>query len=261
MTAEAQLAHSATPGAAASAPASLLWTGPLLVGRDAELARVLQHLDAGAPRVIGIAAGPSFGKTLFLSAIEAAAREKGWAAVRRDPDGASLTIETGTTEAALVQQLRNLIGMTGRREPDRVTGSDPAVPAARALVQDLVAGGPCVLLIDDFRPSEAVRAWLATRFLAELRAAPAPLLVVAAGLPDAIEPLRGAWDDVLVLGRLPANAVRAHFESIAPRCRPPLTAAEVAAYVEDSLEKPHVLNALTRLLAQLTTAQSGGGST
>jgi hypothetical protein len=40
-------------------------------------------------------------------------------------------------------------------------------------------------------------------------------------------------------------------------CRPPLTAAEIDAYVEDSLEKPHVLNALTMLLAEFAAARSG----
>jgi len=242
----------------ASAPASLVWTGPLLIGRDRELAQVLGHLDAGTARVVGIAAGPSFGKTLFLSALEAAASERGWRVVRRDPDGGTLTIESGTTEATLVEQLRTLIGMNGVPERDRMAGSDPASPAARALVQDLVAAGPCLLLIDNFRPSDAVRAWLTTRFLPEFKAAPAPLVAAVAGLPDAIEPMRGVWDDVLTLGPLPEAAVRAHFESIAGVCRPQLTPEEVTAYTHESLEKPHVLNALTRLLAQLTAAQSGG---
>jgi len=235
----------------------LSWDGPVLVGRDAELAQVLGHLEAGVARVVGVAAGPSLGKTLFLGGVERAGRDRGWLTARRHPEAGSLTITSSTTEEELVRRVRELLDLPGEAEADRVTQGAAAVPPARRLVLELATRGPSLLLIDDFRPTEAVRDWLTARFLPELRQSGVPVVAVVAGLPDAIEPLRPVWDDVVFLGPLPERAVRAHFESVGAACRPPLSAAEIDAYVEDSLEKPHVLNALTMLLAELTTAQAG----
>jgi hypothetical protein len=247
-------------GASGAGAAGWQWTGPRLIGRDRELAQVLRHLAAGRPSMVGVAAGPSYGKTLFLAAVEAAARERGWAAARRNPAGAQLTITAGSTEAGLVQDIRQLLGVESGGERDRIGGADPEAPPARALVEDLGARGPSVLLIDDFRPSEAVRAWLAERFLPELRNASAPLVAVVAGLPDAIQPFAPVLDDVVVLGPLPEHTVRAHFEALAGCCDPPLTELEIDAYVQDSLDKPHVLNALTRLLTQVAAPPTGSAA-
>lgn len=222
-----------------------------MVGREQELARVLAHLEEGTSRLVGVAAGASLGKTLFLAEVEAAAKQRGWLTARRDPAKGQLTINSGTTEEELVEQIRSLLGLPDVTEGDRMGRSRGAVPPARLLVEDLVRHGRCLLLIDDFRPSELVRSWLAARFAPEVRRASVPVVAVAAGLPEAIEGLASLWDDVITLGPLPEAAVRAHFESLASACRPPLSREEIDAYVEDSLEKPHVLNALTMLLAQL----------
>ena len=245
-----------TEAVAETAP-PLVWRGPVLIGRDAELARVLGHLRAGVPRVVGVAAGPSLGKTLFLGGVEAAAREQGWLTARRDPAKGSLTIASHTTEEELVERVRSLLGMPGSAPGDRLGRNAAEVPPARRLVEELATRGPTLLLIDDFRPTEAVREWLTARFVPELKQARTPLVGVVAGLTDAIEPLAPVWDDVVALGPLPERAVRAHFEAVGAACRPPLTAAEIDAYVADSLEKPHVLNALTMLLAELSAAQAG----
>jgi len=234
-----------------ASPAPLVWRGPVVVGREAELARVLAHLEADEARMVGVASGPSFGKTLFLAELESAARERGWLTARRDPAKGQLTISSGTTEEELMEQVRSLLGLPGAAEGDRMGRSRGAVPPARLLVEDLVKHGRCLLLIDDFRPGEVVRGWLTARFAPELRRAKLPVVAVVAGLPDAIEALGPLWDEVVELGPLPEAAVRAHFEAVGALCRPPLSEAEIDAYVEDSLEKPHVLNALTMLLAQL----------
>jgi tetratricopeptide (TPR) repeat protein len=189
-----------------------------LFGREAELARFAALLDdavAGAGRAVLVEGEPGIGKSALVGAVRAAAGERYlvlWGA--GDELGRELPL------LPLLDALR-VVGDEGRgaaiarllRGEVPLGGADPVSAAAEqilALVTELCAAGPVVLVVDDLqwadRSTLAVWAWLARR-ANELR-----LLLVgmtrAVPRSDELGALRRAAPLRMTLPPLPAAAVR-----------------------------------------------------
>lgn len=128
-------------------------TPPLLVGRDAEIAAVVDALDdgVGSPgRATMITGARGAGKTVTLNAIEDAARQRGWLVI-------SETVRKGVVADLIGQTLPRHLHDLGKAVESRLTGGGasaagiganlirenidryPQTPTFRSLLEDLSA--------------------------------------------------------------------------------------------------------------------------
>lgn len=193
-----------------------------VVGREGELQRMLAVLDRSAPGLILVEGLAASGRSALLR--EFLRRLQGWQVA-------------GTPESIL--------------EVDPET--TPQVVLARL---ESAPPGPTVVVLDGYSPSPEFGAWLSTRDDTLDGVAPHPLalrggepvVVVAAGTPTELAPLRPQATEVIALGPLEAGAVRRALSAAAEGAVPPLDDRELDLLAQESAVRPEALAALVRLL-------------
>jgi hypothetical protein len=210
----------------------------MLLGRDAELKRLDQVLDARQSALVLITSGPQLGKTSLLEELRRRAEQRHYRVFPTD--------ETAT----VIDKQTN--------EPDFRAGVEPcpggATPAGEAL-----GDAPDLLLIEGYRPLPRFERWFTNTFLAEAKAARLARIVVVAAYPDDVTRLFEQADHVIALGPVDQKSVASYLREQSERASFPLSQAELFTYEEALSKQPALIGALGRLLELERTGI--GGST
>jgi AAA ATPase domain len=229
----------------------------LLLGRQAELERIAQRVDAGKPAVVLLVGEVGTGKTQMLRAAADRARAKDWRVVGDN----GLGVDLETTERAFAERVQEFIGLSTDSTLTFGSGSEVEAHARLATVEapttigssfvrELARHAPLLLLVDGFRASEEFAEAFA-RFLARLRSTGSSIVVLVAGRDAELSVLLSAADEVIEVDRLAEEPVREYCERLA--VKPPLTPEEIDAYVAESVKRPDRAVSLARVLALART--------
>lgn len=194
---------------------------PLVVGREAELRRLLAVADRRASALV-LVEGPAYsGRSTLLG--EFARRLEGWV-VAGSPEP-PLEVDDGTTPEAVDARLES------------------------------ASEGPCLLLLDGYSPSPGFHAWFTGQWRgsgdSDRLRGPRPVLAVVAGAGADLAALHPLADDVLSLGPLELDAVRSAILDSASGAMPPLRPEEVDGIARGAAVRPEILASLLRLLPLL----------
>jgi AAA ATPase domain len=219
------------------------------VARDEELDRLFAHFRTGGPALLLVRGEDGMGKSGMLAALEQRAREAGWATVHRSGDH-TLRIGPRTTEHELLYEVDRLMlaplerTSVAPRETSASAAEEPLHPLIRRLTQD----APIAVLIDGYRPSEAVaRRWIEA-LLPSLRRADSTVVIVVADTPGHLEPLEPHSDATVDLGPLDVEQLSEFLRRFGEALAPPMTEREVAEYATQVSPQPDLLSPLLRVL-------------
>jgi AAA ATPase domain len=219
------------------------------VARDEELDRLLAHFRTGGPALLLVRGEDGMGKTGMLAALEQRARESGWATVHRSADH-TLRIGPRTTEHDLLYEVDRL--MLAPLERTSIVPQETSAPTAREplhpLIRRLTQDAPIAVLIDGYRPSEAVaRRWIEA-LLPSLRRVDSTVVIVVADTPGHLEPLEPHSDATVDLGPLDVEQLREFLRRFGEELAPPMAEREVAEYATQISPQPDLLRPLLRVL-------------
>jgi hypothetical protein len=217
--------------------------------RRRELEQLERLLELRAPALALICGEDGMGKTRLLAALEERARERRWATVRTH-DGRSLRIGESTTEREFLFEVEEFVQTPLDRGAAAGHGALATAPAEplHPLVARLQREAPIVLLIDGFRPSEALAAGWTAAMLPALRRSETPIVVVVADRADSLEPLRPHADTTVELGALDPGELAGLLRAGGEELVPPLSDDELAVYIDEAGAQPHLLAPLLRVL-------------
>jgi hypothetical protein len=254
-----------------------------LVGRENQLAEAITLIERRASALLLVAGEVGMGKSTFLAALDEYATGAGWTVARSDETG-ELTIAPSTTPPEFDSRLRQILGWpagagiadAGSAEPDLLpdlgsaaTAGDAEKPGVIAklfdtarrwlettswlglaeLIVDLQRHAPVLILIDGYRPGAQFERSFAGSFLPVLLRSTAPLVVVVADRPEAVERLAAQATARLDFGPGDQEAIRRHFARVTRDVEPAIRAGELDAYADAAAHRPELIGSLTRLLA------------
>jgi hypothetical protein len=229
----------------------------LLLGRQAELARIAQRVDAGNPAVVLLMGEVGTGKTEMLRAAADQARGKDWTVV----GDIGLGVDLETNERAFAARVQEFIRFS--TDSTRAFGSgseveahahlataEPVATIGSSFVRELARQAPLLLLVDGFRASEEFAEAFA-RFLSRVRSTGSAVVVLVAGRVPELRELVPVADEVIEVGPLAEEPVRDYFKRLV--IEPPLTPEEIDVYVAESVKRPDRAVSLARVLALART--------
>jgi RecA/RadA recombinase len=213
--------------------------------RRRELDVLLGILSARRPAVVDVSGEPGMGKSELLKELSLRASALGWA-VAGGEDARRLAIAPSTSE----REFRRTVLAASPPPPKEVHESGlhrtPPKHRIEPLVDELSRRAPLLALIDDYRPSPTFAHWFESRFLADVKASDAAVVVTVAQRPGG-RPLQEVASDVVALGPLDPELVREELGELLPLLEPPADEAEISTYVS-AAKSPLILDALIRTL-------------
>jgi energy-coupling factor transporter ATP-binding protein EcfA2 len=227
--------------------------GILLLGRHAELDRILQRFDRRAPAFVLLTGETGAGKSSLLRAAATEAQNRGWRAIGLEDGGSGLTVDPSTSEHLFVERVLELVrepAAVWHRTPDveahvAVAAREPWRSEVLGLARELGEHAPLVVVIDGFRPSEDFTAAF-VRLAGRVRQGRSSIVLLVGARPVEAELISRAADEVIELGALDEEPVRRYFEELV--LEPKLTRAEIDTYVEHAVQRPDSAVALARVL-------------
>ena len=227
--------------------------GILLLGRHAELDRILRRLDQRAPAFVLLTGETGAGKSSLLRAAASEAENKGWRTIGLNEGGFGLSVNPSMSEHLFVERVLELVrepASAWQRTPDveahvAIASREPWRSEVLGLARELGEHAPLVVVIDGFRPSEDFAAAF-IRLAGRVRQGRSPILLLVGARPVEAELISRTADDVIELGPLDEEPIRRYFEEL--ELVPELTRAEIDSYVEHAVKRPDSAVALARVL-------------
>jgi DNA polymerase III delta prime subunit len=213
------------------------------VGRERDVYRIEAALNRGRGLLIAVVGEVGTGKSRLLRTVERRARARGWATARADESG-ELSVLPSTSPQSLVSRTVALLGADADAEP-------------AGFVHALERHAPTLVCLDGFRPSRDFARWARDTLHRRLHATQAPVAIVVAGTRHELEgEVLAMADEAVHLGPLDELTVARHLREMTEDLDPPVSDAEMAAYVAAVCPQPELLKSLTRALLMVSRSRT-----
>ena len=186
------------------------------------------------------------GKSELLRELAVRASALGWAVVGEEDEG-HLVIAPSTSERAFRDAVLGIAPEPPRAVHESGLHRKPRKHMVEPLVEELIRRAPLLALIDDYRPSPMFADWFESRFLADVKASSAAVVVTVAQRPGG-RPLEELATDVISLGPLDPELAREELREVLRLVEPPADERELSAYVREATT-PQILDGLVHVLS------------
>jgi hypothetical protein len=222
----------------------------VFVGREREMAQFELVLARRKPVLVVVVGQTGMGKTSLLRAFQARAAESGWKTVPTD-DRSELFVIPATTEQTFRKQLEDALGILANERYVATALSRAATELETFLEQVYRGSGrsPNLVLIDGYRPSDSFAEWFTEGFIKGIKSIEASVVVIVACVPEVLERLRSAADEIIQLGPLDQEAVRRELQSFANELNPPMNSEELEIYTTEASKQPELAGDLLHVLS------------